>query len=76
MTILHTSSKLENYIMVVVKFIFQHFQNLRLLFPNPCGRFVGIILLLASERCVLVGWLLAVSFCCGRSHGVAWGRKI
>jgi len=36
----------------------------------------GIRLLLASERCFVVGSSLAVNFYCGRSHSVAWGRKI
>jgi hypothetical protein len=41
LTIVHSSSRLENCIMVVAKFIFQQFQNLKLLFPNPYGRFVA-----------------------------------
>jgi hypothetical protein len=39
-------------------------------------RLFGIRLFLATERCFLVGWSLAVNFYCGRSHSVAWGRKI
>jgi hypothetical protein len=61
---------------VVVEFIFQWFQNIRLLFPNPRGRFGGncvIILVLANEGCVIVGFLLALSVCCRRSHRVARG---
>jgi hypothetical protein len=36
----------------------------------------GIRLLLASERSFVVGWSLVINFYCGRSHSVAWGRKI
>jgi hypothetical protein len=41
-----------------------------------CWRLFGIRLLLASERCVTVGWTLAISFSCGRSNDVIWGGKI
>jgi hypothetical protein len=40
-TIVHSSNGYDNYIVVIAEFIFQRFQNLRLLFPNPCGRFIG-----------------------------------
>ncbi len=40
-TIVHSSSRLDNYIMLIVKFIFQWFQYLRLLSPNPYGKFIG-----------------------------------
>jgi hypothetical protein len=33
--------KCDFCIVVVMEFIFQQFQNMKLLFPNPCGRFVG-----------------------------------
>jgi hypothetical protein len=39
-TIVHSSNGLDNYIKVIAEFILQQFQNLKLLFPNPCGRFI------------------------------------
>jgi hypothetical protein len=41
LTIVHNFNKLETYIVMVVEFLFQQFQNLKLLFPNPYGIFVG-----------------------------------
>jgi hypothetical protein len=41
LTLVHGSNGLKNYIVVVVEFIFQWFQNLKLLFLDLYGRFVG-----------------------------------
>jgi len=41
-----------------------------------CWRLFGIILFLASERCVTVGWSLVIDFSCEISNGVAQGGKI
>jgi hypothetical protein len=41
LTIVHGFNISKNCIVVVAKFIFQQFQNLMLLFPNHCGRFIG-----------------------------------
>jgi len=43
---------------------------------NICWIFCAIILLLASERCIMVGLLLVVGVYCERSHMVAKGGKI
>jgi len=41
-----------------------------------CWRLFGIKLLLASERCVVVGWSLAIGLCYGKWHEVVQGGNI
>jgi len=78
-TIVHSSSGLDNYIMVIVKY-FPMIPEFEVIVSKSLWkiywRLFGIRLLLASERCFVVGWSLAVNFYYGRSHSVAWGRKI